>query len=44
MTGGSKRIRIDKTTGAGIVVTALEVVEPGFSGGAVAVVVFAGIL
>ena len=39
-----KRIRIDEPADGGIVVAALEVVEPGISGGAVAVVVFAGIL
>ena len=35
---GSKRIRIDESADAGIVISALEVVEPGISGGAVAVV------
>ena len=39
-----QRIRIDESAGAGVVVTALQVVEPGFSGAAVAVLVFAGIL
>jgi hypothetical protein len=38
------RIRIDESTDGGIVITALEVVEPGFSGIAVATVAFAGIL
>ena len=31
LTSRSKGIRIDETTDAGIVVTALQVVEPGFS-------------
>ena len=31
---GCKRICIDKPTNAGVVVTALEVVEPGFDRGA----------
>ena len=37
-------IVIQVSSNAGIVITALQVVEPGFSGGAVAVLVFAGIL
>ena len=44
LSGRSKRIRIDESADAGVVITALQVVEPGFSGGAVAVMVFAGIL
>ena len=37
-------ICIDETTDARVIITALQVVEPGFSGGAVAVLVFTGIL
>ena len=37
-------VRSDESADGGIVVTALEVVEPGFSGGAVAVLIFTGIL
>ena len=44
LTSRSKGIRIDETADAGIVITALEVVEPGFSGITVAVLVFARIL
>ena len=44
LSGRSKGICVDKSSDAGIVVTALQVVEPGFSGGAVAVLVFTGIL
>ena len=40
----SKGIRIDEPAEGGIVVTALQVVEPGFSGVAVAVLIFTGIL
>ena len=34
LTGRSERIRIDEPAGAGIIITALEVVEPGFDSGA----------
>lgn len=37
-------ICIDESTDGGIVITALQIVEPGFSGVSVAVLVFAGIL
>ena len=40
----SEGICVDKSADAGIVITALEVVEPGFSGIAVAVLVLAAIL
>ena len=40
----SKGIRIDESADGGIVISALEVVEPGFSGVAVAVLFFTGIL
>ena len=39
-----KGIRIDKPADAGIVITALEVAEPGFSGITVAMVFFTGII
>ena len=44
LTRRSKGIRIDESANTGIVISALQIVEPGFSGGAVAVVVFTGIL
>jgi hypothetical protein len=44
LTSGSPGIRIDESANGRIVVTALEVVEPGFSGVAVAVLIFTGIL
>jgi hypothetical protein len=44
LTSAGKGIRIDEPADAGIVISALEVVEPGFSGGAVAMLFFAGIL
>ena len=37
-------ICIDEAANAGIVITALQVVEPGFSGITVAMVVFTGII
>ncbi len=40
----SKRIRIDESADGGVVVSGLEVVEPGFSGLTVAVLGFAEIL
>ena len=36
LSGTGERIRIDEPADAGIVISALEVVEPGISGGAVA--------
>ena len=39
-----KGIRIDESADAGIIISALEVVEPGFSGVAVAVLIFTWIL
>ena len=44
LTRRSKGIRIDESADGGIVVAALEVVEPGFSGGTVAVLVCMGVL
>ena len=41
---GGEGIRIDESSDAGIVITALQVVEPGFSGITVAMVVFTGII
>ena len=36
LSGTGERIRIDKSTGAGIVISALQVVEPGIEESAVA--------
>ena len=44
LTSAGKGIRIDEPADAGIVISALKVVEPGFSGVAVAVLIFTGIL
>ena len=44
LTRTCKGIRIDESAGDGIVISALQVVEPGFSEVAVAVLVFARIL
>ena len=44
LSGRSKGIRIDEPANAGIVISGLEIVEPGFSEVAVAVLVFARIL
>ena len=38
LSGTGERIRIDESADAGIVLSALEVVEPGISGSAVALV------
>ena len=44
LTRRGEGVRIDETTDAGIVISALQVVEPGFSGGAVATMVYLTIL
>ena len=44
MAGGDYYIRIDEPADGGIVVAALQVVEPGFSGIAVAVLSLTGVL
>ena len=44
LSGRSKGICVDKSADAGVVISALEVVEPGISGGAVATMVYLTIL
>ena len=44
LTRGGEGIRINESAGAGVVVSRLQVVEPGFSGIAVDVLVFTRIL
>ena len=44
LAGGCQFIGVDESANAGIVVTALQVVEPGFSGIAVTVLILTGIL